>query len=237
MLDDAVQSVQITIDIVSKRTAINVWRYCELNVSGKTNFMTESGNTGNGLCTISRTVKFLGAAFSLQSVIRHLPNLAGLRVFAVQLALIVKHGVKTTLIQRPGRMSESFNRLFLPQAPNLYRRGHPLPVQYLAQHIGVQALVGDETFAPLCQFAFEHVAHPFLTFLDFGLVRRFQGKPNRQLIIDISEQIELVTKPKISLSCAAGRSDRCSDTRACRNGRPGPRSCPCRQYRCRLNAI
>ena len=122
-----------------------------------------------------RTVKLLRAAFSLQSAIRHLPNLAGLRAFAVQLP-----------------------RLFLPHAPNIYRRCHPTSVKYLAQRVGVQALVGNETFAALCRFAFEHAAHQFPAFADFILVRRFQGKPNRQLIMHISQQMQLIQSlPKI----------------------------------------
>ena len=62
-----------------------------------------------------------------------------------------------------------------------------MSVQYLAQRIGVQALVGNETFAALSKFAFEHVAHQLLAFVDFVLVRRFQGKPNRQLITHIHQ--------------------------------------------------
>ena len=64
-----------------------------------------------------------------------------------------------------------------------------MSVKYLAQRIGVQALVGDETFAALSKFAFEHVAHQFLAFLDFSLARRFQGKPNRQLIMSVTVEI------------------------------------------------
>ena len=39
------------------------------------------------------------------------------------------------------------------------------------------------------------------------------------------------------LSSAAGLCDRCSDTRACPNGFPRPRSRPWRQYRCLFNAM
>ena len=46
-----------------------------------------------------------------------------------------------------------------------------MSVKYLAQRVGLQALVGDETLAAICEFAFEHVAHQFLTFLDFGFAR------------------------------------------------------------------
>ena len=53
-----------------------------------------------------------------------------------------------------------------------------MSVKYLVQRIGVQALVGNETFATLCQFAFEHVEHQLLELVDFILVRRFQGKCN-----------------------------------------------------------
>ena len=89
--------------------------------------------------------------------------------------------------QRPGGMSEPFNRNFPPHAPNIYGRCHPVSAQYLAQCIGVQALVVDETPAALSKFAFEHAAHQLLAFVDFILVRRFQGKPNRQLIMYIRQ--------------------------------------------------
>ena len=49
-----------------------------------------------------------------------------------------------------------------------------MSLQYLAQLVGVQALVGDESPAVLCEFAFEHVAHPLLTFLDFGFAVGFR---------------------------------------------------------------